>query len=130
LYSILTALLTAILVLFVVLGEKFFRGIIRYNSIWAIIFAVFIIALIFQPLRDKIQGVVDKLFFKTKYDYRNTLKMLSHTSVSIINLDQLFTLVVKKVCETLKVNKASVYILGEDECFFERRKSLRNQTIE
>ena len=117
-YSILTLLLTGILLSFVILGEMFFRGIIGYNSVWPAILAVFIIAGIFQPLKNRIQTVIDRLFFKGKYDYRTTLRNLSQKLGTIIELDQLLGYVSQNITDTLKVDQASVYLLEkEKDCY-------------
>ena len=115
-YSILSAILTGILLSFIVLGEMFFRNAIGYNSIWAAILAIFVISGVFQPLREKIQRTIDKIFFKSKYDYRDILKRLNQTSSSAVDLNHLITIITKIITKTLKADKTSV-LLREGNSF-------------
>jgi len=64
-YSILVTLITFFYFIIVYLMESFFRGFMGYKSIpWTLsVIALFI--LVFQPLKNLIQSIVDKIFFKT-----------------------------------------------------------------
>ena len=117
-YSILSFILTAIVLSSIVLGEMVFREIIGYHTIWTTVIAVFIISASFQPLRDKIQCVVDKVFFKAKYDYQKTLKNLSQSSTTIKGIDELFKNIVKDLKNTLKVKKISLYLIKDESFIF------------
>lgn len=77
-YSMLTALLTGLFVSLILVGEYIFRDMTGYSSLWAGIIGAFVIALAFQPLRDNIQRVVDKFFFRERYDYQRIIGRYSH----------------------------------------------------
>ncbi|QAT16830.1 sensor histidine kinase [Candidatus Velamenicoccus archaeovorus] len=62
LYSILIAILSAIYLLLIIIIESLFRGIIGYQSFLLSLFSAFLMALLFNPLRQKIQTFVDKIF--------------------------------------------------------------------
>ena len=62
LYSILIAVLTSIYLLLIIVIESLFRGIIGYKSFILSLSSAFLIALLFNPLRNKIQLLVDKIF--------------------------------------------------------------------
>ncbi|MFC1571299.1 histidine kinase N-terminal 7TM domain-containing protein [Candidatus Margulisiibacteriota bacterium] len=117
-YSTLTALLTGFFISAILIGNYFLSSYLGQYSLWMAVGAAFAVALIFQPLREKTQNLVDKLFFKDKYNYRETLKNLAQISASIIDLDQLLGLVTKNVTDTLKVDRASLYIFKEDKNSF------------
>lgn len=128
-YSILTALLTGIFLAFILLGEFIFRGFVGYSSVWLAILAAFVVALAFQPLRGRIQEAVDRLFFKGKYDYRDTLKNLSHASTSIINLDQLISSTSTNVSGALKPEKVSFYLWDKEKGFFQLQTPKNNACL-
>jgi hypothetical protein len=123
-YSLITAVLSGVFIAVVYLVESFFRGLIKYQSIWAAILAAFMVAIIFQPLKNKIQEVVNRLFSRNTYDYRDIIKNLSKKSTSVINLNQLLDLVINSISETLKTNKISIYLLrdGDDRYRLKRKK--------
>ncbi|MFH1691498.1 MAG: histidine kinase N-terminal 7TM domain-containing protein, partial [Candidatus Omnitrophota bacterium] len=68
LYSLLIGALTGIYLLVIMLTEWLFRGILGYKSLFISLSAAFIIAILFNPLRDKLQAFVDKLFLGKTQD--------------------------------------------------------------
>jgi len=62
LYSILIAILSAIYLLLIIIIESLFRGVIGYQSFLLSLFSAFLMALLFNPLRQKIQTFVDRIF--------------------------------------------------------------------
>lgn len=63
-YSLLITTITIIYLLFVLLVERFSQNIFRYNSLIVSILSAFIIAIIFVPLKNQIQKLIDRLFLK------------------------------------------------------------------
>ena len=63
-YSFLIALITGIYLIIVILSEKILQGIIRYQSVPVSLAAAFILGIVFIPLRNRIQDIVDRLFFQ------------------------------------------------------------------
>lgn len=61
-YSILIALITGIYFIFVFLIENLFKGVIGYQSLLVSIFYAFTIALLFNPLKNRIQRIADRIF--------------------------------------------------------------------
>jgi len=77
-YSFLTALLTGLFISIILLGNSLLGSFLGYNSIWFGTLAAFLVAFLFQPLRDKVQELVDKAFFRARYDYQRILRKYSH----------------------------------------------------
>jgi len=68
-YSLLATIITIIYFVSVFFGEKIFSGFIGYKSIPLTIIAIAIFIIIFQPLKNKVQSFVAKVFFrKTQED--------------------------------------------------------------
>jgi len=63
-YSILATIITMAYLLLVFLVETVFRDFIGYKSIPCTILTILLFAILFQPLKNKIQHFVDKIFFK------------------------------------------------------------------
>ncbi|MBN1383680.1 MAG: GAF domain-containing protein [Elusimicrobia bacterium] len=76
--------------------------------------AAMIIAISFLPLRNKIQLIVDKLFFREKHDYYKTLREFSGALRSVIGLDKLLDLLINTITETIHIDKASLMLLDRD----------------
>ncbi|MFC1594297.1 nitrogen regulation protein NR(II) [Candidatus Omnitrophota bacterium] len=63
-YSALAAMITAGYLILVISIGKLFQGLVGYQSFIINLLAIFAIAILFNPLKDWIQHLLDKLFFK------------------------------------------------------------------
>ncbi len=78
-YSCVIGILTGAYLLLVVLIELLFRGFIGYRSIFISLLLTFIIAFLFNPLRNRIQALIDHLFLgKTPEEIAQENKLLRH----------------------------------------------------
>ena len=85
------------------------------------ILLLLVIAFVFQPLKTKTQLIVDKLFFKEKYNYQKTLKNLSQIANSIPSVDELLDQITGTVTATLKTDKSSIFLYDKDKNIFARK---------
>jgi signal transduction histidine kinase len=77
LYSTLIGVLTAIYLLLVMSTEYFFKGIVGYKSLIISLLSAFIIANIFNPLRNNIQMFIDRIFLgKTSHEIAKENELL------------------------------------------------------
>jgi signal transduction histidine kinase len=63
LYSILISIITIVYIVLALLIEHLFRGLFGYKSLPISILAIALIVLLFQPLKNYIQRIIDKYFF-------------------------------------------------------------------
>ena len=63
-YSVLIACITATYLVVVMLAEKWFQGQVGYRSWPVTVIVAFLIAIFFNPLRARIQALVDRALFK------------------------------------------------------------------
>ncbi len=63
-YSLLIACITAAYLVMVLVMERWFQGFFGYKSILATLITAFLIAVFFNPLRDRIQALVDHALFQ------------------------------------------------------------------
>lgn len=131
-YSVLTALLTGVFVSLILVSNQFFGGLIGYNSIWPGIIGAFVIALLFQPLRDKVQLVVDNIFFRKRYDYQRILSKYSHALTQpMTDLDRFSNIAPYLLTKTMNLSGASVMVLDRSEhCFKIRAGKREAETLE
>ncbi len=62
-YSLAVTFITAFYAILVIVTGNIFQGLVGYQSFLLNLFTVFLIALLFNPLRDAIQHVLDKRYF-------------------------------------------------------------------
>lgn len=108
-YSFLTATL-ALVYIGLVIGLQFLlRGLTEGNQL-AIIGSTLIIAALFQPLRQRIQTVIDRRFYRHKYDAARTLEAFSATLRNELDLEQLSEQLTSVVEETMQPAHVSLWL--------------------
>lgn len=77
LYSILTAFIGAVYVSSVFIFQTLFQQLTGYKSIFPAMTVAIIIAVTFEPLRRSVQLLIDRYFFKKKYEYQQIISTSS-----------------------------------------------------
>jgi len=80
------------------------------HSFTITVVAALIIAFLFTPLKNRIQILVDKVFYKTSYNNYDTIKKTSKDLVSTMELGRVSSLVVDVLLDTMKLKSA--YLLS------------------
>jgi two-component system, NtrC family, sensor kinase len=76
--------------------------------------AIVVIALLFDPLRKWIQEQMDRVFYRTRYDYRKTLIEFGRELSSETDLDKMLSSVVDRLSRTLLVDRMAIFISSGD----------------
>ncbi|HKE31774.1 MAG TPA: ATP-binding protein, partial [Candidatus Angelobacter sp.] len=80
-----------------------------------LIAAIIVTALAFEPLKNWIQGYVDRLFYRKRYDYRRTLIEFGRELSSETDLSAMLTSVIDRLSRTLLVNRIAIFLPGEGQ---------------
>jgi signal transduction histidine kinase len=135
-YSLLTALLTGVFLSAIIVGDYWLRSIVGHGSLWVGILAAFVIALFFQPLRDTIQNIVDRLFFRSRYNYQSIIRKYSASLIRpMSDLSRFARLAPYLIWRSLKLSGASFMSLDrEGRCYVVRagvgdREQAQGQTL-
>jgi hypothetical protein len=114
-YGILTALL-AIIYFSLVFGLQYLlQGLTRQANNIVIVVSTLAIAALFQPLRRRIQKLIDRRFYRQKYDAVRTLEAFSATLRNEVELDQLREHLLAVVQETMQPAHVSLWIRGTEQ---------------
>jgi class 3 adenylate cyclase len=63
-----------------------------------------------NPLRERVQNVLDRAFFRTRYDFRQTIQTLSQDLTALLDLDEIAQRLVTTVTRALQVASAALYL--------------------
>jgi hypothetical protein len=111
-YGTLTALIALLYVGLVVALQALFKAITGQvgASPLVIVISTLAIANLFQPLRRRIQKIIDRRFYRRKYDATRTLAAFSATLRNEVDLSQLSEQLVAVVQETMQPASVSLWL--------------------
>ena len=109
-YGALTIILTGVYVGLVIGLQALLHGIINQNNGLVIVISTLAIAALFQPLRQHLQRLIDRRFYRRKHDTAKTLETFSTTLRNEIDLNQLSEQLVAVVEETMQPTHVSLWL--------------------
>lgn len=112
-YSIPTVIIGAAYFLIISLSLSLFE---QYSGmqIFLISLAVAILsALLAEPFREKAQSIIDRLFFREKYDSTLMLQSLSSSVATVLDLYKITNMILNEVCSTLHIPTAAFFLRDE-----------------
>ena len=109
-YSLSAGLLTGLFVVLVFTATNLFSAFAHVSSFAISIFSAILIAILFNPLRNKIQDLIDKIFYKKSYDYYAIIQQVNSTLASMFELKKIFHFSCNVIYEAMGLK--SVYLLA------------------
>ena len=106
-YGLLTAILALFYIGLIITLQFLLRGIINQNNDVAIVISTLIIAAVFQPLHRRIQAIIDRRFYRRKYDTGRTIEAFSSALRQEVDLNQLSEHLLSVVQETMQARACS-----------------------
>jgi adenylate cyclase len=78
------------------------------------VFFTMIIILIFNPMRDRIQSLVDRIFFRKEYDYGEIVDKIGGAITSLLDLGQILEQLIVTFVKDMFIDTSSVMLLNPE----------------
>jgi hypothetical protein len=116
-YGLLTAVLVLVYFGGVTATQALFQTLTGHQKLpqLAIVISTLVIAALFNPLRRRIQSVIDRRFYRRKYDARKTLEGFSARLRDKTDLDALNEELVGVIRETMQPAHVSLWLRAEPD---------------
>ena len=112
-YTLATASLFGLYFAAVAIAGEVVRKRLPNFGTWGVIAAIVITALLFDPLKRRIQDRVDRVFDRKRYDYRQTLIEFGRSLNTQTDLKALLNAIVDRLPRTLLVTRIAVFLADE-----------------
>jgi hypothetical protein len=112
-YGSLTAMLIGLYFGAIVVSQRLFVLLTGEKSTLAVVASTLLIAALFTPLRRRIQGFIDRRFYRRKYDARKTLEAFSSKLRDETDLDALSEDLTSVVRETMQPAHVSLWLRSD-----------------
>lgn len=120
-YGLISTSIAIIYILLVFGIGNMLKGALGENENEALsVFALVVIAFVFDPLKKRVQSAVDKVFYRERYDYQKALLDFSKILPLKLNVTQVMNSIVTTISSTMHVEKIAGVILDDDKrpsCF-------------
>ena len=109
-YAVLTGILALIYFGTVILLQSMVGQASEEQSPLIIVISTLVIAALFSPLRGRIQAVIDRRFFRKKYDAQQVLAQFAQTVRDETDMDVLTADLMLAVQETMQPERVSIWL--------------------
>lgn len=113
-YGAVTALLAAVYLVSVYgIGTlvNYFFG--EQNNQILIVVSLVVVAFVFDPVKQKMQSAIDRVFFHERYDYQRALLDFTQELPRLMEMEHILKSIISRLSSTMHIEKISVFICGE-----------------
>ena len=80
------------------------------------ILSLAVIAIVFDPIKQRFQLGIDRVFYRERYDYQRALLEFTQELPRLLELDKILHSIVSRVSSTMHIEKVAVVVCGITEC--------------
>jgi sigma-B regulation protein RsbU (phosphoserine phosphatase) len=109
-YGVVTVAIAGAYIIVLSMLGYFLGGYEAFRSpLFTIGFAVFVL-FVFVPARDRVKEIIDRTFYRERYEFERTLEKTIDAVSSIINLDRLMRVLMDSLSGALHLDKAGIML--------------------
>lgn len=113
-YSLVTASIAAVYILVVYgVGNFIAYAFGTEEDSVANVLALVVIAFTFEPIKQRIQGWIDRFFYQERYNYQKALLEFSRELPRQVNLEEILSSVVTRISKLMHIEKVAVILCDE-----------------
>lgn len=116
-YGALTSVVAVVYLGCVFLFQWLFRALTDQQSDIAIVIATLASTALVQPMRRRLQDFVDRRFYRERVDFRRTIIHFSREVRTIIDLQELLRILVRRTTDLLHITHGAVFLRNPDGTF-------------
>jgi hypothetical protein len=109
-YVVVTGILLLVFFGLVVVLQYLFSRVTGQSSTPAVVLSTLAIAALFNPVRRRVQDIIDRRFFRQKYDAEKTLEAIAATVRNETDLDELTAELLRVIQETMQPASLSIWL--------------------
>lgn len=87
------------------------------SPMFPILFSL-VVVFTFRPVHERIQGFVDRFFYRQTYDYRQTIKSISEKMIRILDPEQIYRTLIGSVVQEMALENGSLLLPNPDHGSF------------
>ncbi len=88
------------------------------DEIYPILFALLVVFL-FNPISNRIQKVIDRLFYRLEYNYQETVRQISGAMRYLQSLDQIKTKIIDTILWAMFIDSCSILLANPEQKVYE-----------
>jgi phosphoserine phosphatase RsbU/P len=80
------------------------------------ILSLAVIAIVFDPIKQRFQLGIDRVFYRERYDYQRALLEFTQELPRLLELDKILHSIVSRISSTMHIEKVAVTVCGLGDC--------------
>ena len=114
-YFFLTGILTFVYALAIYLSNIISIGYGNSHPFVISFVSAVVVVVLFNPLRIKVQALVDQVFFRGRYDYQETLRQMSGAMASFLKMEEIVDFILNSIQSALKTSSMWVAVYHRND---------------